>query len=560
MPWTGLRYRAARPWRTRNSVDVLNFLAHLMSGATLLLFAVRFMRIGIERLWSPRIRKNLSGHTSAPSLLAKGAGLGFLMQGATVVMLMAAGLAGSGTIPLLSAALLAVGADFGSALAVQFLTLPVGAIGPLAILIGGWLYLNASEPDRRNFGRVILGLGLVFLSLSLIRQAVAPLQQFAGAGTVLAYLNGDPVTAAILGLILALAMHSSLAAILTALAFASHGDLGVIGGLGFVIGCNIGSALLPVWLLRADHGEAASVAKSVAALRVSLGALCLAALSVPYWDAEFLASLPVYRTLLMAHLGFNLMLMLLSPTLPAILRLFPVTETDAEEERILLPENEQDPRFLAAALRGQVNRMLELLIQMFETATGHSGNLADIDALETRLNRALSRLRETYARLPEMPEEDAQDIRQIMDFAIRIEASGDLLSGKYAAIRREAERREFVFTEAGEAEIATLTDQVRRGMVLARHVFWSGDPAAARDLVLHKQYVTNLEADSKRQHLIRVRSGNLLSLASSDGHLELVAALKSINSKLATIGYAVLDKSGELANTRLKAKAGAQDL
>ncbi len=77
MPWTGLRYRAARPWRTRNSVDVLNFLAHLMSGATLLLFAVRFMRIGIERLWSPRIRKNLSGHTSAPSLLAKGGGLAF---------------------------------------------------------------------------------------------------------------------------------------------------------------------------------------------------------------------------------------------------------------------------------------------------------------------------------------------------------------------------------------------------------------------------------------------------------------------------------------------------
>ena len=44
-------------------MDVLNFLAHLMSGATLLLFAVRFMRIGIERLWSPRIRKNLSGLT-----------------------------------------------------------------------------------------------------------------------------------------------------------------------------------------------------------------------------------------------------------------------------------------------------------------------------------------------------------------------------------------------------------------------------------------------------------------------------------------------------------------
>lgn len=531
-----------------------------MSGATLLLFAVRFMRIGIERLWNARIRKSLSGETTALSLMAKGAGLGFLMQGATVVMLMAAGLAGSRTIPLLSAALLAVGADFGSALVVQFLTLPVGAIGPLAILVGGWLYLNSSEPDRRNFGRVVLGLGLVFLSLSLIRQAVIPLQQFSGAGAVLAYLNEDPVTAALLGVVLALAMHSSLAAILTALAFASHGDLGLIGGLGFIIGCNIGSALLPVWLLRSDQSEAATVAKSVAALRIALAVLCLAALSLPYWNADLLSAQPVHRVMLVAHLGFNFLLLLLTPALPAILRLFPVAAADAEEERVLLPGNEQDPRFLAAALKGQVNRMLELLIQMFELATGDAANLAEIDALETRLNRALSRLREAFAQLPEIADEDSHDIRQIMDFAIRIEASGDLLSGKYAAIRREAERGDFVFTDAGKSEIATLADQVRRGIVLARHVFWSDDTTAARDLVLHKQYVTNLEAESKRQHLLRVRSGNLLSLGSSDGHLELVAALKSINSKLATIGYAVLDKNGELAKSRLKAKALGQGL
>ena len=52
-------------------------------------------------------------------------------------------------------------------------------------------------------------------------------------------------------------------------------------------------------------------------------------------------------------------------------------------------------------------------------------------------------------------------------------AAGD--DGLLAAIRREAERREFVFTEAGEAEIATLTDQVRRGMVLARRFDAAGN-------------------------------------------------------------------------------------
>lgn len=540
-------------------MEILSFLAHLLSGATLLLFAVRFLRIGIERLWSARIRRSLSGTTSAVSLLAKGAGLGFLMQGATVVMLMAAGLAGSGTIPLILAALLAVGADFGSALVVQFLTLPVGATGPLAILVGGWLYLNAAEPDRRNFGRILLGLGLVFLSLSLIRQAVVPLQQFQGTTAILAYLDGDAVTAALLGLVLTLAMHSSLAAVLTALAFASHGELGMTAGLGFVIGCNIGSALLPVWLLRGDASAAGSVAKSVALLRIALAVACLGILSLPGLDPAALIGLSVERAVLLGHLGFNALLLLLSPALPAILRLFPLAEPGEEDQPFLLPEDEDDPRILAAALKGQVNRMLDLLAQMFEAATGEAGNLAGIEALETRLNRALMRLREAYARLPEMDEADGRDIRQIMDFAIRIEASGDLLSGKYAVIRREAERGDFVFTEPGKREIATLVNQVRRGIVLAQHVFWSDDRAAARELVLHKQHVAGLEAESKREHLLRLRSGNLLSLGSSDGHLELVAALKSINSKLATVGYAVLEKSGDLAKSRLKANRAGRD-
>lgn len=553
------RIRAYHPRERVAALDVLSFLAHLMSGATLLLFAVRFMRIGIERLWNARIRQNLSGDSPAISLLAKGAGLGLLMQGGTVVMLMAAGLAGSRTIPLISAALLAVGADFGSALAVQFLTLPVGAAGPVAILIGGWLYLNGAEPARRNFGRVLLGLGLVFLSLSLIRQAVVPLQQFSGLGAVLAYLDGDAVTAALLGVALTLAMHSSLAAVLTALAFASHGELGLTAGLGFVIGCNIGSALLPVWLLRSDGSAAASVAKSVAVLRVALGVICLALMSLPDGPAALLTGLPVDRVVLFGHLGFNALLLLLTPALPLVLRLFPIAQADDEEDRILLPDAEDDPRFVAAALKAQVNRMLEMLIQMFEMATGDAANLAGLGALELRLNRALSRLREAYAQLPDMSDSDSQDIRQIIDFAIRIEASGDLLNDKYATIRRAADRGDFVFSDSGKDEIGTLVNQVRKGIVLAQHVFWSDDVAAARDLVLHKQYVTSLESASKRDHLIRVRSGNLLSLESSDGHLEIVAALKSVNSKLATIGYAVLDRSGELAKTRLKARVVGQD-
>ncbi|MFV0384069.1 Na/Pi cotransporter family protein [Paracoccus sp. (in: a-proteobacteria)] len=531
---------------------VIGFIVHLLSAATLLLFAVRFMRIGIERLWSARIRRNLSAGASALSLLAKGAGLGFALQGATVVMLMAAGLAESGTIPVLSAALVAMGADFGSAMVVQFLTLPVGAVGPLLILAGGWPYLNATRPERRNLGRVALGLGLIFLSLGLIREAVAPLRDFSGASAVLAYVNADLVTAAVLGVVLTLLMHSSLAAVLTSLAFAGHGQLGLPAGLAFVIGCNIGSALLPLWLLRRDAGAGSVVARALASLRIGLAVVFLAALSLAPDPSGVLSAWPVDRLILTGHAAFNLALLLLAPAIPLILRLFPVAGRAGEDEVFALPPGETDPQVLAMAFRGQVNRMLDLLVQMFDLVTGEARDLTAVTRHERRMNAALGGIRRAYAQLPENHEAPGRQIRQIMDFAIRIEASADLLSGKYATIRQESLRGDYVFSGAGEAEIADLIGQVRKGMVLAQNTFWREDVAAARELVVHKRHVALLEAQSKQNHLARVRKGNLLSLGSSDGHLELVAALKSINSKLATIGYAVLDAHGELAETRLR--------
>ncbi|MGV0908568.1 hypothetical protein [Martelella sp. FOR1707] len=88
--------------------------------------------------------------------------------------------------------------------------------------------------------------------------------------------------------------------------------------------------------------------------------------------------------------------------------------------------------------------------------------------------------------------------------------------------------------------------------MIAHEAAWKGDAATAERLVRQKQHVADLEAESRAKHLARLRGGNLTSLASSDEHLETIAALKEVNSKFATIGYAVLERSGGLMKTRLK--------
>lgn len=540
-------------------MTILSFLLQLMSGAMLLLFAVRFLRIGVERLWSAQIRLSLNAQSSPVKNLAKGAGLGFVMQGATVVVLMTAGLAGTGTISVVSAAVVSLGADLGSALAVQFLQLPISALGPLLLVAGASLYLRAKQPRLRNYGRVLLGLGLIFLSLSLIRAAVAPLGTAPGTSEIVAYFNRDLITAALAGVVLTLVMHSSVAAILTAIAFAHHTALDPAAGLAFVLGANLGSSLVPVWLLKFENGRSKTVAAAVAGLRIAGAAAMILVVVLSGASLAALTPLSVVEIMLGGHLGFNLLLMAFAPL---CVRLVRELETRWAADEVapnadLPAEVLEDASLALAALKRQVSGMLDVASAMLDEVSSANPDKEEVAALRRRINAALSGLRQSYAKLPAGDGKSLKDVQQIVEFAIRIERSGDALAGEYLNLRLQELNGEYTLSDEGKVEIAALVTSVHTAIVLAQETSWTGDVGTAQRLVRHKQDVASMESHSRSRHLARLRRGNLLSIGSSDQHLELIATLKEINSKFATIGYAVLEQHGGLKKSRLKASAKA---
>jgi phosphate:Na+ symporter len=60
-----------------------------------------------------------------------------------------------------------------------------------------------------------------------------------------------------------------------------------------------------------------------------------------------------------------------------------------------------------------------------------------------------------------------------------------------------------------------------------------------------------LERDFHDRHIARLRSGNLRSIESSDIHMEVVRALKEVNSLLVKVAYPILSERGDLLESRL---------
>ena len=167
-----------------------------------------------------------------------------------------------------------------------------------------------------DFGRVLIGLGLMLLALQLISGATNVLTQNPAVQLMLESLTSDRLLEILLGAALAVVAYSSLAVVLLASTLALQ-VVGLDVALGIVLGANLGSGLLAV-ITTAKSG--------VSTRQVPLGNLlfkvfgvAIAIWLIPTW-VRFMQPLvqdPATLTVLF-HLSFNLMVAVIFRLLDAL--------------------------------------------------------------------------------------------------------------------------------------------------------------------------------------------------------------------------------------------------
>src|SRR6201999_1852492 len=114
--------------------------------------------------------RNLKNRLSA---FCAGMGVTALLQSSTATGLMVTGFAAGGLVDLVPALAVMLGANVGTTLIVQVLSFDVAEIAPALILIGVLMFRRASAGPR-DFGRVLIGLGLVLMALHQFVDLLTP--------------------------------------------------------------------------------------------------------------------------------------------------------------------------------------------------------------------------------------------------------------------------------------------------------------------------------------------------------------------------------------------------
>lgn len=536
----------------------------LIGEIALLLWGIHMVQSGVVRVFGTDLRRVLGRglKTRAHAFLA-GLGVTAALQSSTATALMVTSLTGAGAVDLVPALAVMLGANVGTTLIVQVLAFDVALVFPVLIAAGVISFRRGRGTRFQDIGRVLIGLGLMLLALSLLGQAIAPSEHSATVRSLLAALTREPLLNVAIAAALAWAAHSSVVVILAVMSFAASGLIGPEASLAMVLGANVGSALNP--LLEAEGGKER--------LRVPLGNLITRlvglALVLPLLGpvAERLAMLGGEPGRLVAnfHLAFNLLtaalfIGLLGPMARWLTRVLPEGAASADPARPLYLDRAalQTPAVALANAAREALRIADVVERMLAgtRTTFHANDrrllseMRCMDDVVDRLHEALQAYIAAIAR-GGLSESDARRLNEIQSFALNLEHVGDIIDRNITELAAKRLKLKLSLSPEGLAEIDVMYAQLLEHLRLAVAVFMSGEVDAARRLVAEKEQFRALEKSSTERHFERVLEGRKVSIETSGLHLDVVRDLKRIDAHLAATVHPLLERSGALKPTRL---------
>jgi phosphate:Na+ symporter len=535
-------------------------LLDLMGGVALLLWGLHMVRSGILRAFGSDLRGFLTRALGNRfSAFGAGVALTAVLQSSTATGLMTASFAASGMVALVPALAIMLGANVGTTLIVQVLSLNLSAVAPVLFVVGV-IAFRSGHTRAKDLGRVAIGLGLMLLALHILIGALAPAESAPALRNLIGAITVDPAFCILFAAALTWAAHSSVATVLLIMSLAYSQFITPAAALALVLGANLGSAINPV-VEGANRGDPITYRVPVGNL---INRLVGVAIVLPFLSplASYVHALQPDMAKMTAqfHIAFNVALALgfigiLDPLASLLTRLFPTPARTADPmaPRYLDDAAIEMPSLALADAARETLRMADLVETMLrKVMTALMTNDRVLVAEVSRMDNAVDRLDEaiklyvTNLTRGSLDDREGRRAMEIISLAINLEHIGDIIDKNLAELAAKKIKRKLQFSSEGAEELTAFHKRILESLRLALGTFMSGDVNDARKLLAEKTALRSAELAAADHHLARLREGRPESIETSSLHLDVLRDLKRIHSHICSVAYPVLDALGQL--------------
>lgn len=226
-------------------MEITNVLS-LMGGLALFLYGMQMMSSGLEAAAGNRMKSILEKLTANPFLgVAVGAIITAVIQSSSATSVMVVGFVNSGIMTLRQAVWIIMGVNIGTTITGQLIALNVGALAPLFAFVGVALVVFFKKPQTHHIGNILAGLGVLFLGMNMMSEAMVPLREAPAFIGILSSFS-NPIIGIIVGALFTAIIQSSSASIGILQALALSNVVSLPTAVYVLFGQNIGTCITAV--------------------------------------------------------------------------------------------------------------------------------------------------------------------------------------------------------------------------------------------------------------------------------------------------------------------------
>jgi len=501
------------------SLSLAPMLIGLAGGLALFLHGMTMMSNALRAMAGSRL-KTIMGRLAQNrvSALLSGAAVTAIVQSSSVTSVIAIGFVSAGVLNLGQALAVIMGASVGSTVTAQIIAFDISNLA-FALVAGGFgLSLWKARRVASLAGTVILGLGIVFIGLSMMSDFMAPLRTYQPFLDLIASMT-NPLLGILIGAIFTAIVQSSSATLGVVIALATQGLIPLHAGIALVFGANIGTTIT---------GLLATIGQPRAALQAALGLVSFKVLLVLIWlpliglldqitravspSAEGLAlaeqlAYEVPRQVANVHLIVNLSTVLIllpfinllaalivrvtgQPAAPAEEDLAPALNTVLfEMPPMAVDAARRELRHLGERVADQLDEAIRVILDEQPAAIGalHENELL-IDRHYASIVGFVEKLLQ-----PELPADVIRTAVELVEAADYLESIGDLVDKEMIPLYQRHTERGTAISSQARAQLQALAAAVSQELRRALGAVAEADQALARAVLEAKPQVRSLE-------------------------------------------------------------------
>ncbi len=529
-------------------------LLTIFGGVALILFGVRFLRKGLDRLFGARMAIWLQDLGRKPvKAFFSGIALAVFTPSSTTISILAVNAIKAGYLTGRQMLVVLHGTDIGLTVMVILLSLRIDAYAPIMLLVGVILFQFTKSEKKRGIGQIVLSLSFVLLGVGIAKTAVMGVKDNQEIISLVGIVQHHPFLLALLAMGLTIMFQSSTAAIALVIAFGHIEGASLALAVPAVVGANVGISMTTlVFGWTQIHARRLALAKLMGKALVALAVLL-------FMDAvvALLVRVPGHldAQVAVSHVAFNVASAIFCLSVDRWLYQFVVSMVPE-------PPQTQQTMFAARHLTGgpiessalalglshkEILHVGEIVRQMFSDVwlalKTNDGDLAravaqaddKVDLLDSEIKRFLTRVLTL--------ETDGHDSREQMKqlrYLNELENIGDIIDKNLSELAEKKAKLKLEFSNEDWSELELVYTKVSHSLLVADTAFTTRDKTLAQSLLDLKDQIGALDEQLRDKHFQRLKEGSSGQFQASSIHLDILTNLRRINSHVSHIAFAIL--------------------